>query len=57
MVAQIVNNLPVIRRARIDPWVRKIPWRRYPLQYSCLENSIDRVAWQVAVHGFAKSQT
>ena len=28
-----------------------------PLQYSCLENSIDRGAWQVTVHGVAKSQT
>ena len=36
-------------------------WRRssgegngYPLQYSCLENSMDRGAWWVAVHGVAK---
>ena len=29
----------------------------YPLQYSCLENSIDRGAWQAAVHGITKSQT
>jgi len=28
-----------------------------PLQYSCLENPMDRGAWQAAVHGFAKSQT
>ena len=28
-----------------------------PLQYSCLENSMDRGAWQVIVHGLAKSQT
>ena len=27
-----------------------------PLQYSCLENSMDRGAWQVTVHGVAKSQ-
>ena len=25
-----------------------------PLQYSCLENSMDRGAWQVMVHGVAK---
>ena len=27
-----------------DPWVEKIPWRRngHPLQYSCLDNSMDR---------------
>ena len=28
-----------------------------PLQYSCLENSIDRGAWWTTVHGVAKSQT
>ena len=29
----------------------------YPLQYSCLENSKDRGAWQAIVHGVAKSRT
>ena len=28
-----------------------------PLQYSCLENSTDRRAWQVIVHGVTKSWT
>ena len=28
-----------------------------PLQYACLENPMDRGAWQAAVHGVAKSQT
>ena len=28
-----------------------------PLQYSCLENPMDRGAWWVTVHGVAKSQT
>ena len=28
-----------------------------PLHYSCLENPMDRGAWQAAVHGVAKSQT
>ena len=28
-----------------------------PLQYSCLENSMDRGAWQAIVHGLAKSWT
>ena len=29
----------------------------YPLQYSWLENPMDRGAWQVTVHGVAKSRT
>jgi len=28
-----------------------------PLQYSCLENPIDRGAWQATVHGVAQSWT
>ena len=28
-----------------------------PLQYSCLENSVDRGAWWAAVYGVAQSQT
>ena len=35
-------------------------WRQEddnPLQYSCMENPMDRGAWWATVHGFAKSQT
>ena len=28
----------------------------YPLQYSCLENSMDTGAWRAAVHGVTKSR-
>ena len=28
-----------------------------PLQYSCLENSMDRGTWQATVHGVTKNQT
>ena len=28
-----------------------------PLQYSCLENPVDRAAWWATIHGVAKSQT
>ena len=44
------------RRHRFNSWVRKIPWRRHsnPLQYSCLENSMDRGAWRAMVHEVAK---
>ena len=35
------------------PWLGKCPGEgnAYPLQYSCLENSMDRGAWQATVHG------
>ena len=29
----------------------------YPLQNSCLENSMDRGGWQATVHGVTKSWT
>ena len=29
----------------------------YPLQFYCLENSMDREAWQATVHVVTKSQT
>ena len=44
---------------RFDPWVRKIrgevngnpgEGNGNPLQYSCLENTVDRGAWRVTVH-------
>ena len=42
-----------------DPWVRKIPWKGHgnPLHYSCLENPMDRGAWQATVHGVTESDT
>ena len=42
------------------PWVRKIPWRGghgNPLQYSCLENPMDRGNWWATVHRVIKSWT
>ena len=54
LVAQIVKNLP----AMSETWV----WspgegHGYPLQYSCLENFMDREAWQATVHGVTESWT
>ena len=41
------------------PGSRKSPGEEndYSFQYSCLENPMDRGAWQAAVHGVMKSQT
>ena len=45
------------KRHRFDPWVGKIPWSRkwQPLQYSCLENPMDREAWWATIHGVEKA--
>ena len=55
LIVQMVKNLPEMQ----ETWVRKIHWRinGYPLQYFCLENSMDKSAWWATVHGAAKSRT
>ena len=47
------------RDSGLTPELGRSPGERngYPLQYSCLENSMDRGAWQATVHEVAKSQT
>jgi len=53
LCGSVVKNLPAVQRCRFNPWIGKIPWSRIwkLLQYSCLENPIDRGAWQATVHG------
>ena len=59
-MAQTVKRLSTMR----ETWVQALGWEDpldegngNPFQYSCLENSMDRGAWQATVHGVAKSQT
>ena len=46
-----------------EMWVRSLGWEDSlgghgnPLQYFCLENSMDRGAWQATVHDVAKNRT
>ena len=44
------------KRRGYDPWPGRSPAGGHgnPLQYSCLENPVDRGAWQVTVHGVTK---
>ena len=62
-VAPVVKNLPTnaedVRDAGSVPGLGRSPGRGHgnPLQYSCLENSMDRGAWRSTVHGVTKSQT
>ena len=60
-MAQIIKNPSAMQQT----WVRSLGWEDplekgknigYPLQYSGLENSMDR-AWQVTVHGVIKNWT
>ena len=60
LVAQMVKNLP----AMWEIWVRSLdledPLQKRmatQLQYSCLENSMDRGAWRATVHAVANSWT
>ena len=42
---------------RTDFWTQYGEGNGTPLQYSCLENPMDRGAWWAAVHGVARSRT
>ena len=62
LVVQTVKNPSAMQETQ----VRSLSWEdslekgmatHYPLQYSCLENSMDRGAWRAIVHGVAKNQT
>ena len=53
----MVKNLPVTYKAQLQSLDREDPpgeGKGYPLQYSCLENSIDSGAWQATIHGVAR---
>ena len=45
------------KRHGFDPWVSKIPQGGHgnPLQYSWLENPMDRAAWQPTAHRIAEA--
>ena len=60
-MALAVKNLPlnaeVVRDTGSIPGLGRSPGGRdgNPLQYSCLENPMNREAWWATVHGVAKS--
>ena len=62
-MAESINNPPAnagdIRDAGLSPGLGRSHGRRNgnPFQYSCLENPMDRGAWQTIVHGIAESDT
>ena len=50
-MAQVVKNLPVILESQVQSPREE---NGYPLQYACLETSLDRGAWRAIVHGVTK---
>ena len=55
-LVKMVKNLPAMR----ETWVQSLDWEDRlgegngnPLQYSCLEKSMDRGAWWATIHGVA----
>ena len=55
---QLVKNLPAMQETQ----VQSMGWgdppgegNGNPLQYSCLQNSMDRGVWRAIVHGIAES--
>ena len=59
----MVKNLPAnagdVRDTGLVPGLGRSPGGGHgnPLQYSCLENPVNREAWQFMAHRIAKSQT
>ena len=57
----VVKNLPAsagdLKDIGLIPRLGRYPEGKHgnPLQYSCLENLMDRGAWQATVHGVTKS--
>ena len=58
LVATLIIEMVIPRRGRTISgiYIFTGEGNGTPLQYSCLENSVDRGAWWAAVHGVAKSR-
>ena len=55
----MVKNTPATQETQ-ETWVRSLGKKDphgNPLQYSCLENSMDRGAWWATIPGVTKRQT
>ena len=59
MIKNLAANAGDIRDVGSVPELGRSPGEGHgnPLQYSCLENPMDRGAWWATVHKVAKSQT
>ena len=59
MAQTLVKNLPAAGDLGLILGSGRSPGEEngYSLQYSCLENSMDREAWWATAHGVTKSRT
>ena len=60
LVAQTAKHLSAVQKTSVQSLGWEDPLEKgngSPLQYSCLENSMDRGAWWATIHGVAKSGT
>ena len=59
MVKNSIANAGDLRDVGLDPGLGRSPGEGhgYPLPYSCLENSMNRGAWESEVHRVAKGRT
>ena len=59
LIPQMVKNLPAMQETQVQTLGGEDPLEKgkatNPLEYSCLENSMDRGAWQATVHGVTES--
>ena len=57
LVAQTVKNLPAMQETQVRSLGGEDALRKNgcPLQYFCLENSMDREGWLAIVHRVAKN--
>ena len=56
----MVKNLPATQKTQVQSLGQEDPPEgqcKNLLQYSCLENPMDRGAWHTIVHGVTKNQT
>ena len=54
-----VENLPVLQETQVQSLGQEDPWEEGmgTIPNSCLENPVDREAWQVILHRVTKSWT
>ena len=60
LVADMINSLPAVQETRVRSLGQEDPLEEgigNPLQYSCLENLMDRGVWQAIIHRITQSWT